>query len=80
MPSPQSGAQVSSPPTPEPCVFEDVQFHPVSIWQSESHPSPPSVLLSSQASLVERMPLPQTYTGATKAIELVTVAEVLSSE
>ena len=34
--------------------------------QSASHPSPPSVLLSSHASAVERTPLPQMWTtGAT---------------
>ena len=46
-------------------VLEDVQPKPVSMRQSESQPSPPTVLLSSHASAVERMPLPQTCTGAT---------------
>ena len=34
-----------------------------SITQSELHPSPPTVLLSSHASAVLRMPLPQMCTG-----------------
>ena len=59
MPSPQIGAQVSSPPTPDPMVLELVQLQPVSMRQSESQPSPPNVLLSSQISAVVRTPSPQ---------------------
>jgi hypothetical protein len=65
MPSPQMGAQVSTPPIPEPSVFDDVHAKPVSMRQSESQPSPPTVLLSSQNSAVDRFPLPQTCTGGT---------------
>lgn len=63
MPSPHLGAHVSTPPTPEPSVLDEVHAHPVSIRQRESQPSPPTVLLSSHASAVERMPLPQMCTG-----------------
>jgi len=42
-----------------------MQSKPTSTRQSASHPSPPAVLLSSQNSAVERMPLPQMCTGGT---------------
>ena len=66
LPSPQRGAQVSMPPTPEPCAFDDVHAHPSSTRHSESQPSPPTVLLSSQTSAVDRIPLPQMWTGGMK--------------
>eukprot|EP00966_Prymnesium_polylepis_P169951 3928947-Prymnesium_polylepis.1 len=67
MPSPQTGAHVSSPPTPDPIVLELVQPQPVSMRQSESQPSPPKVLLSSQISAVVRTPSPQMWIGGTTA-------------
>ena len=64
LPSPHTAAHVSRPPTPELPALCVVLRHakPVSTWQSESQPSPPTVLLSSQASAVERTPFPQTCT------------------
>ena len=60
------------PLPPSFCVV-DVQRKPVSTAHSASQPSPPTVLLSSHASAVERMPLPQMCTtGVT-----VTVSEVV---
>ena len=59
--SPQSGTHVSTPPMPLPppvCV-EEVHAKPVSRLHSASQPSPPSVLLSSHCSALERLPLPQ---------------------
>ena len=60
IPSPQIAAHVSRPPTPVPNVFELVQLKPTSMLQSESHPSPPMVLLSSHISFVDRLPSPHT--------------------
>ena len=65
-PSPQMGEQLSTPPIPEPSVLDEVHAKPSSMRQSASQPSPPSVLWSSHCSAVERMPLPQMWTGATK--------------
>ena len=64
-PSPHLGAHESTPPTPDPSVLDEVHSKPSSMRQSASQPSPPTVLLSSQPSAVERMPLPQTWTGGT---------------
>ena len=63
LPSPQMGAHESRPPTPLPSVLDEVHAKPSSIWHSAEQPSPAAVLLSSHASAVERMPLPQTCTG-----------------
>jgi hypothetical protein len=61
LPSPQVGEHVSKPPMPEPPATSvvEVQWKPASILQRALQPSPPAVLLSSQPSAVERMPLPQ---------------------
>ena len=68
-PSPQMGAHVSTPPTPEPPLPSVLETHakPTSRVHSAEQPSPPAVLLSSHASAVERTPLPQMCTGATYA-------------
>ena len=72
LPSPHTAAHVSSPPTPELSALCVVLRHakPDSTWQSESQPSPPTVLLSSQASAVERTPLPHTCTTGVTWLEL----------
>lgn len=64
-PSPQRGRQLSTPPTPEPSVTDELHSKPTSMRHSESQPSAPIVLLSSQLSAVLRMPLPQMWTGGT---------------
>eukprot|EP00908_Phaeocystis_cordata_P025140 Transcript_7594.p2 GENE.Transcript_7594~~Transcript_7594.p2 ORF type:complete len:206 (-),score=4.41 Transcript_7594:170-787(-) len=66
-PSPQIGAHVSTPPMPEPTAIDETHAKPSSMRQSASQPSPPAVILSSHASAVERMPLPQTCTTGTTA-------------
>lgn len=52
IPSPHLGTHVSTPPTPLPSVLDEVHAQPYSMRQSESQPSAPAVLLSSQISAV----------------------------
>jgi len=78
LPSPQTGEQVSSAPM-SPKEFSLVHAQPSSTAQREEQPSPPSVLLSSHASAVERSPLPQTCTTGTKSSSVSSVVLLVST-